>query len=75
MKTESYKVIFDAGKSYEKEYEGEEELHKALSDFYHAHKNADEFPYVDVFIYNNKGEDISESQFVQEMILDILEKD
>ena len=53
--------------------ENETELRAILKRGFEETKNTD-YP-VDVFVYNEKGEDISESQFISEMISDIMNED
>lgn len=67
-----FKVIYDIGKPYEETYQSEEELEKALKSFYEKNVYQVEDCPFDIFIYNEKDEDISESQFVQEIISNIL---
>lgn len=68
-----YEVVFDAGKPWSEWFENDEDLEEALNDFYQDHKE-DNYPY-DVKIYNANGDDISEAQFIQEMIGHIMEED
>ena len=65
-----YKIIFDAGKPYEIVVNSDEELKKELTDFYDSNK--DNSSYMDAFVYNSEDEDISESQFISEMIAEII---
>jgi len=65
------KVIFDMGKPYEEVFNNEEELKKGLSDFYNINKSEDNAEY-DAVVLNELGEDITESQFISEIIGDIL---
>jgi hypothetical protein len=67
-----YKIIFDNGKPYEDKAESEEELKEKLNNFYCLNKDNEDF--FDVKVFNNE-EDISESQFISEMIADILESE
>jgi len=66
-----YKVVFDVGKPYEEEVE-EQDLERVLRDFYYD--NIEEYPDLDVVVYKD-NEDISESQFIQEMISRIINGD
>jgi len=66
----TFKAVFDAGKSYEEVYENEEDLIRGLENFYALNKDG-EYPF-DVQVYNEKGTDISESQFITEIINNIL---
>lgn len=66
-----YKVVFDVGKPYEEEVE-EQDLERVLRDFYYD--NIEEFPDLDVAVYKD-DEDISESQFIKEMISRIINGD
>ena len=70
-KNERYKVIFDNGKPFEEIFNSEEELRKGLSDFYLEIQKSD-YAYCDVIVLNDKDEDISESQFIQEIIGEII---
>jgi len=64
-----YKLIFDTGKPYEEQAENEEELKQKLKEFYEQNKDSS-YDY-DVKVYDDKGKDISENQFIQEIISDI----
>lgn len=65
-----YTAIFDAGKPYDVGYDSDESLQKGLKDFFLQHRQGDyQF---DVKVYNSLDEDISESQFISEMVADIL---
>jgi len=64
-----YKVIFDNGKPYEKTFNTDEDLKKALMLFYIENKDIN---YFDVKVFNEEDEDISESQFIEEIIGDII---
>jgi len=68
-----YNLIIDNGKPSEETAENETELRVILKRGFEETKNTD-YP-VDVFVYNEKGEDISESQFISEMISDIMNED
>jgi hypothetical protein len=68
---EKYKIVFDDGKPYEKKVTGEKALKKALKDFYLKHKDSDS--YYDSHVYNSRGDDITESQFVTELVGSFLE--
>ena len=76
---ELYKVVFDAGKPYEVIFKNETDLKNALKEFYENNKENDE-PFNSV-VYRLTGdflnieEDISESQFISEMISDIIENE
>jgi len=72
MEKEVYKVILDNGKPYEVIATSEIELKTALKAFYLENKNNDAF--FDARVLNAKGEDISESQFISELIADIIEE-
>lgn len=60
-----YKIIIDAGIPYTEEADTDEELEKILQEL---KTKAENEPHLDVIILNEKGEDISESQFIEEMI-------
>jgi hypothetical protein len=65
-----YKVVLDNGKPYNLFVNGEENLKLELKQFYSNNKSEDF--YFDVFVYNEYGEDISESQFITEIVSEIL---
>jgi hypothetical protein len=65
-----YRVIYDAGKPYSEEYQNEQELKAGLKKFYVG--NVGECAYMDSIVLNEQGEDISESQFITELISEIL---
>lgn len=66
-----WEIIFDAGKPYSVKVGSDEALFRELKKFYLEHKD-DDSPY-DVKIYDSKGDDFSEAQFVDEMIGVILD--
>jgi len=66
-----YKVIFDDEKPYEEMFENETKLKNGLRDFYLRNKDSN-FSFDAKVINIENGEDISESQFITEMILDII---
>jgi hypothetical protein len=71
-----YKVIYDNGKPFETTYKTEEELKQGLKDFYILSKTED-YAYFDVKVYDffeEEERDISENQFIEEMISEILEE-
>lgn len=72
-KIAKYEVVFDAGKPWSEWFDSDEALEEALKEFYEAHKE-DDYPF-DVKVYNAEGDDISEAQFIQEMIAHIMEED
>ena len=61
-----YKIIVDNGKPYEKIADSDEEL-KTQIDILREESKKDN-PYFDVTILNENNEDISETQYIQEMI-------
>jgi len=71
MEEEKYKIVFDNGKPYEVIVNNEEELKTELRKFYLENKDNDD--YFNAVVYNNKDEDISESQFIEEIIGEIRE--
>ena len=71
MIEEKYKIVFDNGKPYEVIVNNEEELKTELRKFYLENKDNDD--YFNAVVYNNKDEDISESQFIEEIIGEIRE--
>lgn len=71
---QTFKVIFDNGKPFEETYKSEKELKKGLKDFYLRNK-AEENDDFNAEVFNSDGEDISESQFIQAIIRDILNEE
>ena len=69
-----YKITVDNGKPFDVVVKTEEELRKKLTQLKRM-SETDKFGYFDVFVYDDKGNDITESQFVEEMIMEIIEKD
>lgn len=74
-----YKVIFDCGKPYEVFYNTDKALKQGLKEFYERNKDEG---YFNAEVYGFKEEldlkewiDISESQFINEIIGEILEND
>jgi len=65
-----FKLIVDTGKPSEEVVKDEVELKKRLTELYHEQENE---PF-DVFVFRGE-EDISESQFISEMIGEIMESD
>jgi hypothetical protein len=70
-KFHEYTIAFDAGKPYEDYADSDRELRKKLEAFYVRNKG-DDYPY-DVVVFNSKGRDITEDQFITEMIAEIME--
>lgn len=68
-----YTAIFDEGKPYSIVFEDLDELKEELIKFYY--RNKDEGYDYDCKVYNHLGDDISESQFIQDMIEDIIRED
>ena len=68
-----YKAIFDIGKPYEEIFNNDDDLKKALKLFYEQSLKDGNDMY-DVIILNSENEDISESQFIKEMIFEIMEE-
>jgi len=66
-----YRIVFDEGKPYEEIVYGELALTKALKDFYEKNKNKD-YPY-DAHVYDSECNDITESQFIEEIVGEFLE--
>lgn len=69
-KKNKYKIVFDNGKPYEETANNNEELKSKLKDFYESNKDSDD--YFNSWVYNENGENISDSQFIAEIIDDIL---
>lgn len=68
-----YKVIYDNGKPYEEQYINAQQLEAGLRKFYEDNKDSDyDF---DVTVLDDKDEDIGESQWIQEIVADILDPD
>ena len=73
----SYRIVFDNGKPFEVVVTSEKELKAELKKFYEQNKqdNIDQQVDSDWYtanVYNKQGEDISESQFISEMISEII---
>jgi len=67
---ERYSVIFDDGNPYESSFEGLYNLQSSLKRFYEQNEDSDyQF---DVLVMDSKGEDITESQMITEIISGIL---
>ena len=64
-----YKIVFDNGKPYEIMVNSDDGLKYELKRFYNANKGK---AYFDAIVFNKVGDDISESQFIEEMIGDII---
>ena len=62
-----YKLFVDYGKPFEVELNTDEEL-KAELIKYKVMALSGDYPYLDVLVYNELGEDITEQQFINEMI-------
>jgi hypothetical protein len=71
--TEQYKIIFDNGKPFEEIVYNEIDLKNKLREFYLLNKDNDN--YFNAIVLNEKDEDISESQFIEEIIGDILNEE
>ena len=65
-----YKILIDLWKPYEQEVETEEDLKKILENI---NQIKDNYSYLDFKVFNDNNKDISESQFIQEIIGEILE--
>ena len=63
-----YKIIIDAGIPYTEQADTDEELQKILKEL---KTKAENEPHLDIIILNEKEEDISETQFIQEMIAEL----
>jgi hypothetical protein len=63
----TFKIIFDNGKAYEVIANSEEDLKAELKSFY-DYTNGEG----DAQVLNSNGEDISETQFIQEIIEEII---
>jgi len=71
----TYKIVFDNGKPYETTAKDELELKAKLKEFYLNNKESEDYAYYDAFVYDENGEDITESQFITEIIGDILNEE
>lgn len=69
--SDNYEVIFDDGKPYNKVYNSGESLKEGLKEFYLRNNNCREVGLYDISVYS-EGEDITESQFIEDIIADIL---
>ena len=69
----SYKIIFDNGKPYEIIVNSEAELRTELKDFYDSHE--DKTDYFNAYVYDENDNDITESQFIIEIIGNIINTD
>lgn len=66
-----YTITIDNGKPYEVKADGIEDLKAELKEAYGESQKTD-YAYFDIKVYNGNGEDISESQFITEMIAEIM---
>jgi hypothetical protein len=66
----TFKAVFDSGIPTEEVFSDENELEIGLREFYNTNKDSD-YPF-DTKVYNEEGEDISESQFITDIINNIL---
>ena len=73
LEQEKYKIIFDNGKPFEEIVFNEIDLKNKLREFYLLNKDSDN--YFNAIVLNEKDEDISESQFIEEIIGDILNEE
>jgi hypothetical protein len=73
MENYKYKVIFDAGHPYEEYFDSLETLQDAIEGFYYRHKDNDY--YFNVIVFNDKDEEINDTQLMQEMFAEIVEND
>ena len=70
----TYKVIIDNGKPSETTANGEIELRAVLKQQY-AESQKTDYAYFDIKVYDNKGTDLSESQFITEIIGEIMNEE
>lgn len=70
-----FKLIVDNGKPFEVTDLTAVELVKELRKYYDLSLNDEDFSAVDVKVFNENDEDISESQFIEEIIGEILENE
>jgi hypothetical protein len=74
MEPPLYTVVYDVGKPYEKIYHTKEELINALKAFFEKRfYEMDEYPF-DIFVYNAKGEDISETKIIKDIMSEIIDE-
>ena len=66
-----YKIVLDIGKPQEFIVNSETELKAKIKEIYNTYDNIDT-PYLDLFVYNDKDEDITEQQFIQDIIMNIM---
>ena len=67
-----YKVVFDNGKPYEEYFKTETDLKKALKKFYDDNNNSTIFNNFDCQVFNDDDEDITDSQFINEIVGEII---
>jgi len=70
-----YKIIFNVGKPYEVVVNNEDELKQKLKEFYETYKENEEYSYYEVNVFNENDDDITESQFIEEIVGEILENE
>ena len=68
-----YKVIYDIGKPYEVLYNTDKALQEGLKQFYEEY--VDEDFCGDIMVLNSSDDNISENQFIKEMISEIMGED
>ena len=68
---ETYYIVSDYGKPDMEKVESDSALQKRLKELYYLSID-EEHPYFDVIVLNYKEEDITESQFISEMVADIM---
>jgi hypothetical protein len=71
-KVARYQVIYDYGKPWSEYYASDEDLEAGLRRFFEAHKSED--GYYDAKVYDVEGNDLSEEQFVAEIVAKIMEE-
>ena len=70
----TFKVIIDNGKPSETTANGEIELRAVLKQQY-AESQKTDYAYFDIKVYDDKGTDLSESQFITEIIGEIMNEE
>jgi len=70
-----YKIVIDIGKPMTEHAENITGVRAVLESTYKNYVNIDESPYVDVFIYDDEGRDVTEDMVFQEMFADMVEEE
>jgi len=70
-----YKIVIDIGKPMTEHAEDIAGVRIVLESTYQNYIDIDESPYVDVFIYDDEGRDVTEDMVFQEMFADMVEEE